>query len=88
MPTNYILFLFFSQFFINDILISKSIYLTLGWRRIKRIIRRVHMIFKNRREAGKLLGEKLSAERLGGGNTVVIGLLRGGFRLLMKLRRL
>ena len=36
------------------------------------------MIFKNRREAGKLLGEKLSAERLGGGNTVVIGLLRGG----------
>ncbi len=29
-------------------------------------------------EAGKLLGEKLSAEKFGGGNTVVIGLLRGG----------
>jgi len=36
------------------------------------------MIFKNRMEAGKLLGEKLSAEKFGGGNTVVIGLLRGG----------
>ena len=29
-------------------------------------------------EAGKLLGEKLSAEKFGGGNTAVIGLLRGG----------
>ena len=29
-------------------------------------------------EAGKLLGEKLSAEKFDGGNTVVIGLLRGG----------
>jgi putative phosphoribosyl transferase len=36
------------------------------------------MIFKNRIEAGKLLGEKLSAEKFGGGNTVIIGLLRGG----------
>ena len=36
------------------------------------------MIFKNRMEAGKLLGKKLAAEKLGGGNTVVIGLLRGG----------
>ncbi|MHB1703815.1 MAG: phosphoribosyltransferase [bacterium] len=36
------------------------------------------MIFKNRIEAGKLLGEKLSAEKFGGRNTVVIGLLRGG----------
>ena len=36
------------------------------------------MIFKNRMEAGKLLGEKLAAEKFGGGNTVVIGLLRGG----------
>ncbi len=36
------------------------------------------MIFKNRREAGKLLGEKLSSGKFGGGNTVVIGLLRGG----------
>jgi putative phosphoribosyl transferase len=36
------------------------------------------MIFKNRMEAGKLLGKKLAAEKFGGGNTVVIGLLRGG----------
>jgi putative phosphoribosyl transferase len=36
------------------------------------------MIFKNRMEAGKLLGKKLAAEKLGGGNTVVKGLLRGG----------
>ncbi|MGC8555076.1 MAG: phosphoribosyltransferase [Candidatus Acidulodesulfobacterium sp.] len=36
------------------------------------------MIFKNRMEAGKLLGEKLAAEKFGGVNTVVIGLLRGG----------
>lgn len=36
------------------------------------------MIFKNRREAGRLLGEKLSSDGFGGGNTVVIGLLRGG----------
>ncbi len=36
------------------------------------------MIFKNRIEAGKLLGEKLLSEKFGGGNTVVIGLLRGG----------
>ena len=36
------------------------------------------MIFKNRREAGRLLGEKLSSDGFGGGNTIVIGLLRGG----------
>ena len=36
------------------------------------------MIFKNRMEAGKLLGKKLAAEKFCGGNTVVIGLLRGG----------
>lgn len=36
------------------------------------------MIFKNRQEAGRLLGKRLSGGKLGGGNTVVIGLLRGG----------
>ncbi|MHB8231484.1 MAG: phosphoribosyltransferase [bacterium] len=36
------------------------------------------MIFKNRREAGRLLGGKLPADKYAGKNTVVIGLLRGG----------
>ena len=36
------------------------------------------MIFKNRREAGRLLGGRLQADKYAGENTVVIGLLRGG----------
>jgi len=36
------------------------------------------MIFKNRREAGRLLGGRLSADKYAGEKTVVIGLLRGG----------
>ncbi|MHB1697732.1 MAG: phosphoribosyltransferase [bacterium] len=36
------------------------------------------MIFKNRREAGRLLGGRLPADKYAGEKTVVIGLLRGG----------
>ncbi len=36
------------------------------------------MLFKNRREAGKLLAKKLSSARYEGRESVVIGLLRGG----------
>ncbi len=36
------------------------------------------MIFKNRREAGKMLAAKFFADKFDGGNTVVVGLLRGG----------
>ncbi len=36
------------------------------------------MVFKNRREAGRLLGEKLLEKKYGGPKTVIIGLLRGG----------
>ncbi len=45
------------------------------------------MIFKNRREAGMLLGDKLSSDKYGGGNTVVIGLLRGGIPVAYEIAK-